>query len=339
MAIQLGASAGNATTGDVLSGITFSNATQQNLAGTMPNQGSNGFTPSGSAAITIPAGYYDGSGTVAQVSVPASDVLSGTTIAGINGTMPNQGSPTLQPGQGIALGYYSGGNAASPGSGTQAFTTPGSYSFTVPSGVTRLLIQAIGGGGGGGVASSTVGGGGGGGGGCGFETIAVTPGDTVTGQVGAGGGSGAAGTASTVIYGGVTIITAEGGTAGTDAVMGTGGSVTLSGTTLTDSTNAGGGTGASLPSNAYGTGGSAGASVGNPGATATLDTSIGASGTGATIGNMQGGGAGGAGSTSSTTTPGNGAVYGGGGGGSYAGAASPYNVGGTGGGGVVWFVW
>jgi len=85
----------------------------------------------------------------------AADVLTGYTFSsavagiGVAGTMPNQGSPTLQPGQTLAAGYYSGGQAAVPGSGSQIFSTPGPFSFTVPSGVTRLTTVLTGAGGGG----------------------------------------------------------------------------------------------------------------------------------------------------------------------------------------------
>ncbi len=138
MADQLGASAGSATASQVLSGITFSNATQQNLSGSMPNNGSTGFTPSGSGTVAIPAGYYDGSGTVAQVSVPAGDVLSGITIAGIGGTMPNNGSPTFNPStssQTLSAGYYSGGTvSAVTGTATAAGVLSGD-TFSSASGI------------------------------------------------------------------------------------------------------------------------------------------------------------------------------------------------------------
>jgi collagen type VII alpha len=85
----------------------------------------------------------------------AADVLRGVTFSsavagvGVEGTMPNNGAPTLQPGQSLAAGYYSGGSAALPGTGTQTFSTPGPFSFTVQSGVTRLRALLTGGGGGG----------------------------------------------------------------------------------------------------------------------------------------------------------------------------------------------
>ncbi|MCL8207179.1 MAG: hypothetical protein K6V97_03775 [Actinomycetia bacterium] len=55
-----------------------------------------------------------------------------------------------QPGQGP--GWYQ--SIAVPGSGSQTFSTPGSFSLTVPSGVTRLQALLTGGGGGGGEGAS-----------------------------------------------------------------------------------------------------------------------------------------------------------------------------------------
>lgn len=107
---------GNAQHGDVLSGKTFSNDSGPGQIGIMANKVGSGtvITPSGSDQ-TIPQGYYGGAagdGKVAAVIVPTANVLTGTTIAGQTGTMPNRGAPTITPGttdQGIPAGYYSGG--------------------------------------------------------------------------------------------------------------------------------------------------------------------------------------------------------------------------------------
>jgi hypothetical protein len=82
-----------------------------------------------------------------------------------------------------------------PNTGEALFTTPGTYQWTCPSGVTSVCVVAVGGGGGGGGGSTTTdgngnspGGGGGGGGGLGWKNnIPVTPGQTYTVVVGAGG--------------------------------------------------------------------------------------------------------------------------------------------------------
>ena len=66
-----------------------------------------------------------------------------------------------------------------------AYTTPGTFSWTCPNGVTSVCIVAVGGGGGGGYQWSS---GGGGGGGLGWKNnIAVTPGTSYTVVVGVGG--------------------------------------------------------------------------------------------------------------------------------------------------------
>ncbi|HMK46865.1 MAG TPA: hypothetical protein VK436_09585 [Methanocella sp.] len=79
------------------------------------------------------------------------------------------------------------------------YTTAGTYTFTVPAGLTSLNVTLIGGGGGGGGgnygASMYQYGGSGGGGGSGYMTtktnLAVTPGQAITVTVGAGGAGGA----------------------------------------------------------------------------------------------------------------------------------------------------
>ncbi len=106
---------GTAVAAEVLAGKTI--GTDAGIVtGTMPNKvgSSTVITPSGSDQ-TIPQGYYGGAagdGKVAAVIVPVANVLSGTTIAGQAGTMPNRGAPAFTPGttdQGIPAGYYSGG--------------------------------------------------------------------------------------------------------------------------------------------------------------------------------------------------------------------------------------
>ena len=67
----------------------------------------------------------------------------------------------------------------------QNFTTPGTYSWTAPAGVTSVSVVAVGSGGTGGYQWSS---GGGGGGGLGYKNnISVTPGQTYTVEVGAAG--------------------------------------------------------------------------------------------------------------------------------------------------------
>jgi hypothetical protein len=72
------------------------------------------------------------------------------------------------------------------GSGSQTYQTPGTYTFVVPAGVTRILVQVWGGGGGGGSATvaGASGSGGCGGGYC-EKICTVTPGASITITVGA----------------------------------------------------------------------------------------------------------------------------------------------------------
>lgn len=78
-------------------------------------------------------------------------------------------------------------------SSTQSYTTAGTYSFTVPNGIYSLTTTVVGAGGGGGGfrgnGDNHAGGGGGSGGFYANQTLAVTPGETLTVVVGAGGGS------------------------------------------------------------------------------------------------------------------------------------------------------
>lgn len=102
--------AGNATSAQVLTGTTFSAGAITGASGAMPNNGTVTITPSGSTQ-TIAAGYHNGSGTVPAVVVPAANVLTGTTIAGTPGTMPNRGTVNITPSasnQAIAAGYHNG---------------------------------------------------------------------------------------------------------------------------------------------------------------------------------------------------------------------------------------
>lgn len=83
--------------------------------------------------------------------------------------------------------YVSNGNGWNSMSlttaGQQAYTTPGTYSWTAPSGVTSISVVCVGGGGSGGSTGT-----GGGGGGLGWKNnITVVPGQSYTVVVGAGG--------------------------------------------------------------------------------------------------------------------------------------------------------
>ncbi len=62
------------------------------LTGSMPNNGGNNVTVTGTAGTTIPAGYYDGSGkaiidSTSATNLVAANVREGVTILGVEGTM------------------------------------------------------------------------------------------------------------------------------------------------------------------------------------------------------------------------------------------------------------
>lgn len=187
---------------------------------------------------------------------------------------------------------------------TVTYSTPGSYTFTVPAGVTSVTIQAWGGGGSGGHKNNDSRGGGGGGGYV-VNTYTVSAGNTISIVVGTGGKitstssttdqTGVSGQASTCIYNvnGYSTVSAGGGTAGTDN-SGAGG--VISGSFGTGSIN--GGNGANrVNKNIQGGGG-------------------GGSGPSATNANGQNGGSPGGGNGGSLNSSGsNGSFPGGGGGG------------------------
>ena len=188
------------------------------------------------------------------------------------------------------------------GAGEQVYTTPGTYSWTAPAGVTSVCVVAVGGGGGG-LSGNGNGGNGGSGGGLGWKNnITVTPGNSYTVVVGAGGTRLTSTTAGAAA--------GNGGNSyfiNTSTVAGFGG---LGGLYASSSTRAGGsyvgdggGSGGSVINSTSTTdatgGGGAGGYTGNGGNGASID-SAGSSGSGG------GGGGGGAGGTSDAAGAGGG---------------------------------
>ena len=88
---------GNAGTGDVLSGKTFSNSSTNGATGTMTNRGawSTSISPGGS--VTIPAGYHNGGGSVSAGS--------GGHFVYKNGGLGQWDSATLDFGAPCSAGY------------------------------------------------------------------------------------------------------------------------------------------------------------------------------------------------------------------------------------------
>jgi hypothetical protein len=226
-----------------------------------------------------------------------------------------------------------------PGS-TFSTTFTSNETFTVPSCVTSLTVEAWGGGGGGRDGDSNGGGKGGGGGGYAKGTITNASG-VYSVTVGTGGTMNNNGTASTF---GSTLVVANGGTGGTNSTTGggTGGTATTSGVTngTTSSGGAGGngnnaddvggGGGGAAGPNGNGAAGAAGASnVGGNGGRGN-NNSGGTGGTGGNGGNGANGssdalGGGGGGGADNGLVGGNGGFPGGGGGGGENGGGSGAN--------------
>jgi hypothetical protein len=77
---------GDATADQVLTGATFSNATENGVAGTMPNIGKEDFTPS-TANQAISEGYHNGSGSVAgDADLVAGNIKKDVDIFGVIGS-------------------------------------------------------------------------------------------------------------------------------------------------------------------------------------------------------------------------------------------------------------
>lgn len=122
---------GDAGTGDVLSGKTFSNASGNGLTGTMKNRGAWTSTINAGVSITIPAGYHNGSGTVTananSGNASTSQVLSGYTFYSNSatkqtGAMTNNGaiSTTISPGGSYTIpwGFHNGSGKVSASNNT-----------------------------------------------------------------------------------------------------------------------------------------------------------------------------------------------------------------------------
>jgi hypothetical protein len=115
------------------------------------------------------------------------------------------------------------GDTGPPGPGESVFVSAGTAAYTVPAGVTHLIISLRGGGGGGGSSNGGLAGGGGGAGGTGRALVSVTPGEQLQATVGGGGsggssqgGGGVAGASSVATVGAspVTLVKGTGGAGG-----------------------------------------------------------------------------------------------------------------------------
>lgn len=253
---------------------------------------------------------------------------------------------------------------------SEEYTTPGSYSWTAPAGVTEVSVVAVGGGGGASEGTSSDAGGGGGGG-LGWQySISVVPGQSYPVQVGAGGKGDTDNDAGTNSADGgdsyfinISTVAGLGGSRGTEPSGGAGGGFVGDGGGNggrggnSDGDDAGGGGGAGGYTGAGGRGGDpdqngfdgAGGGGGGAGSAGTGDSAgggggvgingIGESGAGRAYsgGNSAGGfgGSGGATGTSGDSPRGIGGAFGGGGGG----ADNNNNEAGEGGDGAVKIIW
>lgn len=219
----------------------------------------------------------------------------------------------------------------------QTYTVPGTYSFTVPAGVSTLTLEVVGAGGSGG----GNGGGGGGGGGYAKGVYTVAPGAVLSVNVGTGGGGPSGGTSNVG-----SLISASGGVNGTwvsnPTIGGGGAGGAGTGGTIANYTGGTGGGGYWTYFGGGGAGSAGSASNGTNGGntiawTGVCQTPGGSAGTG---GGAPGGGGGkGAGFTDSgcnvTNPSAGGANFGGGGGGGNGNGGGP----GTGAGGYCQINW
>jgi hypothetical protein len=163
----------------------------------------------------------------------------------------------------LSVGTFTSGFAQAPStgptSGTVLYstTTPGSFSYTIPAGITSVKLHRYGGGGGGGGAGPSYGDFfGGGGGQYILDTVTVTAGQVITGSIGGGGGPGGFDDFAAGGTGGATTISAPGGLSGASPGYG--------GDRLSPGSGGAGGTGGTVVngSAAAGTGYAGGASGG-----------------------------------------------------------------------------
>jgi uncharacterized protein YjdB len=213
-----------------------------------------------------------------------------------------------------------------PANLTQTYTIPGTYTFTIPEGVTSITVQTWGGGGrGGSRTSSTDGTGGGGGGAFSQHTFAVIPGDSYVVVVGSGSSSnttpGGDSWVSLTNISAASVLAKGGNSAASNSTIGATGGSAASGI---GSIKYSGGNGANRVSSTSSGGGGSSAGTGANGNNAS----------GTTAGSAPtGGGNGGAGRTS--VGSGNAGQYPGGGGGGAVRGSSGSPSGGTGGHGRV----
>jgi hypothetical protein len=193
------------------SGFTPSDADLQQVSKAVRSQAMNYRVAGGTAnALTVsldpaPSSYAELVGVPLRIKAAAANTGLATLNVSSLGTKDilRPGGSALQAGDlqagqiveviydGTAFQMVSLGSVMVPGN-FQVLKTPGTTSFVVPAGVTRIRarVWGAGGGGGGNTTAAAAGAGGGGGGGYAEGSYAVTPGATITVTVGAGGAGG-----------------------------------------------------------------------------------------------------------------------------------------------------
>jgi len=254
-----------------------------------------------SGLTTVAATDADGDAithTISAGSIPSG--MSLTTAGAFTGTV---GSDTAGTFTFTVSAATSNGTATrqftmnySPAAADAEYTSSGTYTYTVPTGVTNVSVVCIGAGGGGGLGNS---GQAGGGGALAYRNaITVVPGQTATVVVGAGGSrsgnNGTSGGTSTFTYDGTTTNAGGGGGGGGDG-SGSGGSPGGGGTRGgTNNGGGNGGAGGQDPGNFGGPGGGgAGGYSGNGGAGASKPSGSAVNGSAGSGGGGGGGGCGG----------------------------------------------
>ena len=232
---------------------------------------------------------------VADTSNKVSWVVSGLLVSTVYYLRVKYSSTTYTSGYSSTVSFTTKSSfVIAPGE--VSFTTPGSFSWVVPAGVTEVSVVAVGAGGGAGAAGQDNSAGGGGAGGLLFKNdIIVTPGNSVSVVVGAGGNYVTAGGSSTF----KSIYTATGGGFGIPHSGNGGGGLGGIGGAANGFGGGNGGGGGGGYSNYYGGGGGTagysdrggyGSGNGGPGGSSPVD-----GGSGGGAGTTSGGGGGGIG--------------------------------------------
>lgn len=131
---------GDAVAGDVLAGKTFSKTGDAGLTGTMPDNGAVNITP-GTANQSIPAGYHNGSGTVAgDANLVSGNIRSGATVFGVagNSNVADTGTGTAAAGDILSgkTAFVKGATVTGTvPAGNNVTGTSGSLSVTIPDGL------------------------------------------------------------------------------------------------------------------------------------------------------------------------------------------------------------